>query len=132
MTRCSLPSDEVLRYESSVRKDSACYPGVSYSIHRMSFGRRSELLHEIRRIGARMEYLEAGQELKDRIEASLTGSEIDAAYFRWGLREVEGLEIDGETPTPDVLLACGPEALVREILASIKAECTLGPDEAKN
>jgi len=132
MTRCSLPSVEMVHYESSVRKSSASFPGVSYSIHRMSFGRRSELLRQIRQTGARMEYLEAGEALKDRIEASLTSSEIDAMYFRWGLREVEGLSVDGETPTADLLLERGPEKLVREILISIKAECSLSADEAKN
>jgi len=132
MTRCSLPSVEMAHYESSIRKSSAAFPGVSYSIHRMSFGRRSELLRQIRQLGARMEYLEAGEALKDRIEASVTGSEMDALYFRWGLREVEGLSIDGEAPTAEALLERGPEDLVREILASIKAECGLSRDEAKN
>lgn len=123
---------ETIQYESSTRKHSALLPGVSYSVHKMSFRRRSELLRQIRQVGAQMEYLEAGEALKDRIEASLTGSEIDAVYFRWGLREVEGLSIDGETPTADLLLDRGPEELVREILTSIKAECGLSPEEAKN
>ena len=132
MTRCTLPSAETVHYESSIRRVSASLPGVSYSIRRMSFARRSELLRQIRQVGGRMEYLEAGEALKDRIEASLTGGEIDALYFRWGLREVEGLSIDGEAPTPDLLLERGPEDLVREILASIKAECSLSRDEIKN
>ena len=76
--------------------------------------------------------LEAGGDLKDKIEASLAGSEIDAMYLRWGLREVSGLFIDGEAATHESLLERGPESLVREILASIKAECGLNQDEAKN
>ena len=61
MTRCSLHSGEVTHYESVVRKNSIHYPGVRYSIHRMSFGRRSELLRQIREIGRKAEYLEAGR-----------------------------------------------------------------------
>jgi hypothetical protein len=132
MMRCSLHSGEMVHYESIVRKDSTQYPGVSYSIHRMSFGRRSELLRHIREIGRKTEYLEAGPDFKDKIEASLIGSEIDAMYLRWGLREVSGLLVDGEAATHDLLLERGPEGLVREILTSIRAECGLNQDEAKN
>jgi hypothetical protein len=127
-----LHSGEIVHYESTVRRDSAQYPGVGYSIHRMSFGRRSELLRHIREIGRKAEFLEASRDFKDKIEASLVGSEIDALYLRWGLREVSGLEIDGEPATHESLLERGPENLVREILASIKAECGLNRDEVKN
>jgi hypothetical protein len=98
----------------------------------MSFGRRSELLRHIHEIGRKTEYLEAGRDFKDKIEASLTGSEIDAVYLRWGLREVSGLSIDGEAGTPELLLERGPESLVREILSSIRAECGLNREETKN
>jgi hypothetical protein len=98
----------------------------------MSFGRRSELLRHIREIGRKTEYLAAGQELKDKIEASLTGSEIDAVYLRWGLKEVSGLLIDEEAATHELLLERGPESLVREILTSIRAECGMNQEEAKN
>jgi len=53
-------------------------------------------------------------------------------YLRWGLREVTGLSIDGEAATHELLLERGPESLVREILTSIKAECGLNQEEAKN
>jgi hypothetical protein len=122
----------MVHYESIVRKDSAQYPGVSYSIHRMSFGRRSELLRHIREIGRKTEYLAASGDLKDKIEASLTGSEIDAVYLRWGLKEVSGLLIDEEAATHELLLERGPESLVREILTSIRAECGMNQEEAKN
>ena len=98
----------------------------------MSFGRRSELLRHIREIGRRTAYLEAGLDLTDKIEASLAGSEIDAAYLRWGLRELSGILIDGEPATHDLLLDRGPEGLVREIIRSIRAECALSDDETKN
>jgi hypothetical protein len=132
MMRCSLHSDDAVHYESVVRSDSAQYPGVSYAIRRMSFGRRSELLRQIREVGRKAEYLEAGHDLKDKIEASLTGSAIDALYLRWGLQEVSGLSIDGEGATIDSLWEGGPESLVREILVSIKRECGLSAEETKN
>jgi hypothetical protein len=119
-------------YESVVRKNSVRYPGVGYSIHRMSFGRRSELLRHIREIGRKTEYLEAGQNTADKIDASLAASEIDAVYLRWGLREITGLLIDGETATHELLLERGPEDLVREILTTLRAECGLNPEESKN
>jgi len=130
--RCTLHSDELVHYGSVVRKDSSQYPGVSFLIHRMSFGRRSELLRQIREIGRKAEYLEAGQDFKDKIEASLVGSAIDAVYLRWGLRELSGLLIDGESANPEALLERGPENLVREIVTAIKAECGLSQDETKN
>jgi hypothetical protein len=130
--RCLLHSGEMVHYESVVQKKSTVYPGVSYSIHRMSFGRRSELLRHIREIGRKTEFLEAGRDIKDKIEASLSGSEIDAMYLKWGLREVSGLLIDGEAATHELLLERGPERLVREILTSIRAECGLNQEEAKN
>jgi hypothetical protein len=130
--RCLLHSGEMVHYESVVQKESTVYPGVSYSIHRMSFGRRSELLRHIREIGRKTEFLEAGRDIKDKIEASLSGSEIDAMYLKWGLREVSGLLIDGEAATHELLLERGPERLVREILTSIRAECGLNQEEAKN
>jgi hypothetical protein len=122
----------MVHYESIARKDSTQFPGVSYSIHRMSFGRRSELLRHIREIGRKTEYLEAGRDVKDKIEASLAGSEIDAMYLQWGLREISGLVIDGKAATHDLLLECGPESLVREILTAIRSECGLNQEEAKN
>jgi hypothetical protein len=132
MTRCSLHSGDMVHYESVVRKDSAAYPGVSYSIHRMSFGRRNELLRQIREIGRKSEFLEASEEFGDKIDASLTACAIDALYLKWGLSELSGLLVDGEAATHELLLERGPESLVREILLSIKAECGLSAEETKN
>jgi len=132
MTRCSLHSDDLVRYASTVRRESVCMPGVSYSIYRMSYGRRCELLRRIRDLGRRAEYLNAGSEAGDKLDASLAGSEIDAAYLRWGLQEVTGLLIDGEPAGHDLLLERGPESLVREMLSAIRAECGLNPEETKN
>jgi hypothetical protein len=58
--------------------------------------------------------------------------EIDRTYLEWGLVDVSGLEIDGETATPELVLLKGPEELCREAVDAIKAECHLTEDERKN
>jgi len=126
------PSPEEVHYSSEVTIPSQTIPGVKFSIRRMSFGRRIELTRTIRELTGRMEFLEAGEDLKDKIEAAFVANEVDAVYLRWGLLRVEGLEIDGNTATPELAIAAGPEALVREILSAVKRECALTEDEVKN
>jgi hypothetical protein len=108
------------------------YPGVRYEIRRVSFGGRIELARKIREIGRKAEYLEAGSDARDKLEATVLGAEIDRAYLEWGLVGVEGLEIDGAAATPASLIDTGPIELAAEILARIKAECGLTEDERKN
>jgi hypothetical protein len=111
---------------------SAHYTEVRYEIRRISFGGRIELARRIREIGRRAEYLEAGSDVRDKLEATVLGAEIDRAYLEWGLAGVEGLEIDGEAATPASLIDSGPVELAEEILSRIKAECGLTDDERKN
>ena len=98
----------------------------------MSFGRRVELTRRIRDLGKRIEFLEAGDDLKEKLEAAVLSHEIEKLYLEWGLRAVEGLEIDGRPATPQALIADGPEDLCQEIAAAIKGECGLSEDERKN
>jgi len=53
-------------------------------------------------------------------------------YLAWGLVYVGGLSLAGEPATPESLVERGPEALVHEALAAIKAECGLSETERKN
>jgi len=108
------------------------HPGVRYAIRRVSFGGRIELARRIREIGRKAEYLEASNDVRDKLEATVMGAEIDRAYLEWGLVGVEGLEIDGTAATPESLIDAGPVDLAVEILARIKAECGLTEDERKN
>lgn len=98
----------------------------------MTFGRRLELMKRVRDLAARIEYFEAGRDEKNRMESSLLGAELDKLYLAWGLEEVRGLVLDGVAATPELLIEKGPEALVREALESIKAECGLSEAERKN
>jgi len=107
-------------------------PGVEFVIARMTFGRRIELMREVRDLAARLEYFEAGRDAKNGMEASLLGAEIDRLYIRWGLEEIHGLEIDGAPATAELLIESGPEELFLEALTAVKAECGLLENERKN
>jgi hypothetical protein len=152
-------SDDAVRYESALRLVSASTPGVRFTIRKISFGRRTELLRRVRELTRKVEFLEAGQRLAsggagtqpmdsppegratqvvfgealgERAEAALLGREADRVYLEWGLVSVEGLEIDGEAATLEALIASGPEPLCDEILRAIQAECGLSAEERKN
>jgi hypothetical protein len=101
-------------------------------IARMSFARRLELMTRVRDLASRIEYFDAANDGKSRMEASLLGAQMDRLYLAWGLESVLGLSIDGEAATPEALIERGPEPLVREALAAIRAECGLSDAEIKN
>jgi hypothetical protein len=107
-------------------------PGVEFVIARMTFGRRIELMREVRDLAARLEYFEAGRDAKNGMEASLLGAEINRLYIRWGLEEIHGLEIDGAPATAELLIERGPEELFLEALTAVKVECGLLENERKN
>ena len=111
---------------------SAARPRVEFVVNRMTFGRRLELMRQVRDLAARLEYFEAGRDAKNGMEASLLGAEIDRLYMLWGIEEVRGLELDGKPATPESLIEFGPEELVLEALAAVKAEAGLSENERKN
>lgn len=119
-------------YDSSIRFDSQTVPGVEFTIHRISFGRRMELCRRVRDIGTKLEFLEAGSRFHEQVEANLLSHEIDKIYLEWGLVGVEGLLIDGEPASANLLVEKGPEDLANEILEAIKAQCGLSQEERKN
>ena len=129
---CSSPSDNPHGYQSRRTIASRAVPGVDFTIARMSFGRRIELTRQIRELGRKLEFLEAGSDFRERLEAAVLAVEIDRLYLRWGLKEVSGLILDGEPATPESLIEKGPEELTREILSAVKAECGLSEEERKN
>jgi hypothetical protein len=125
-------ADAPVSYQSVITTRSAAMPGVVFLINRISFGRRMELSRLVRDISKKAEFLEAGTELQERIEAGILTHEVDAMYLRWGLVSLEGLTIDGMPAAPEQLLDSGPEALTQEIVAAIKAQCGLSEAERKN
>ena len=138
MTSSILPSDDKTgplvktHHESFVWIDSETRAGVRFRIVRMSVGRRIELAKRIRESGRRLEFLEAGSDVRDKLDAAVLKAEIDRVYLEWGLEAIEGLKIDGEEATPALAIEKGPADLAAEILAKIRGECGLSENERKN
>ena len=100
---------------------------------KMSFGRRTELMRQVRELARKMEFLEAGQDARTEDGwRRCCRVEIDRLYVRWGLRAVAGLELDGVEATPESLAEAGPEDLFREALAAVRAQTGLSEAERKN
>jgi hypothetical protein len=111
---------------------SEAQPGVEFVVTRMTFGRRLELMRRIRDLATRIEYFEAGRDGRSSMEASLLAAEMDRLYLTWGVEEVRGLELDDGPATVEGLIERGPEDLIAEALALVKAECGLSENERKN
>ena len=121
-----------LQYESTISIQSNAAPGVTFVIHRISFGRRMELSRRVRELSQKAEFLEAGVQIQERIEAGILAQEIDALYVRWGLVSVHGMTIDGEPANCESLIEKGPEELVSEVVRAVKLQCGLSEAERKN
>lgn len=130
MTSCMSRSGS--SYESVAWFDAQSEGAVRFAVARVSFGRRIELARRIREIGRKLEFLEAGADVREKLEAAVVAAEVDRAYLEWGLAAIEGLMIDGATATPETLIEKGPIKLAAEILGRVKAECGLTDDERKN
>jgi hypothetical protein len=128
----SISPNGAVHYESVVSIDSKAAPGVRFAIHRISFGRRMELSRRVREISQKAEFLDAGTELHEKIEANILAQEIDVMYLQWGLVKIDGLIIDGEVAGTAQLLEKGPEDLAREVVGAIKEQCGLTETERKN
>jgi hypothetical protein len=105
---------------------------VRFGVARISFGRRLEIAREIRALGQKLEYLEAGNSIAEKAEVSIAAAEVDRVYLRCGLMAIEGLEVDGTPASAESLFEAGPDDLTREILTAIKAEWGLSEEERKN
>src|ERR1035438_518529 len=106
-----MPCHTGASWQSRKVVESQSHPGVEFVIARMTFGRRLELMRKVRDLAARLEFFEAGRDVKNEMEASLLGGEIDRLYLLWGIEEIRGLELDGAAATPESLISSGPEDL---------------------
>jgi hypothetical protein len=129
---CEPRPGEVVSYDSVSTARSRALPGVTFTINRISFGRRMDLTKRVREISQKAEFLEAGTGLKDKVEANVLAQEIEEMYLRWALVSVDGLRIDGEPATIEKVIEKGPDDLTREIVTAIKAQCGLSETERKN
>jgi hypothetical protein len=121
-----------MTYESVKVVESVVVPGVAFTVAKMSYGRRVELMRRIRELACRMEFLEAGNTTAEKMDAALLDAEVSRLYVSWGLQSVTGLVLDGVEATPELLVNSGPEGLFREALAAVRAETGLNEEERKN
>jgi hypothetical protein len=119
-------------YESTSEVESQVAHGVKFTVAKMSFGRRTELIRQVRELARKIEFLEAGQEAGQKVDAALLRAEIERLYVKWGLRAISGLDMDGVEATPQSLAEAGPEELFREAVAVVRAQTGLTPAERKN
>jgi hypothetical protein len=120
-----------MEYESAITIESV-RPGVKIRVARMSFGRRMELMRQVRDLARQIEFLEAGPSPGDGMDAALLRAEIDQMLVRWGVVEIFGLEVDGAGANAEALISSGPEDVFREALAAVRREAGLTDEERKN
>jgi len=119
-------------FATSLEFNSEVFPGVRYSIRRVTFAGRLELTRRIADLLGALQFHEAGRSMESRAAAAALAGEIDRLYLAWGLLAISGLTIDGLDCTPDAVILSGPETLCAEIVSAIKRECTLSERERKN
>ena len=119
-------------YASEAVVKSRAVPGVTFTIAKMSFGRRVELMRRVRELARRTEFLAASEEGGAKMDAGLLRAEIERVYVTWGVTAVSGLTVDGQIAGPELLVEVGPEELFREALAAVRRETGLSEEERKN
>jgi hypothetical protein len=118
-------------YQSVSWHSSKVLPGVRFAIKRISLRQRIELNRRVKELTIKYDFLRAG-DATDQLEAALSDLLVAKLHLEWGLAEIEGLSIDGQKATTDLLIAHGPESLTDELAQLIQAESTLTGDERKN
>lgn len=124
-------SPEPVGYSSLTWRESQKVPKVRYALRRVSLGQRIELTRRVRDLSLKYEFLRAG-DTAEQTEASLADLLARRVYLEWGLCEIEGLEINGQPATAELLAEHGPEELSTEIVEDIRRELSLSNDETKN
>ena len=119
-------------YASEAVVESRTVPGVRFTIAKMSFGRRVELMRRGRELARKAEFLSASEEAGEKMDAGLVQAEIERLYEMWGVKAVSGLTVDGSMAGPELLAEAGPEELFREALAAVRRETGLNEEERKN
>lgn len=125
------PPREIL-YASERTVASQASPGVTFTLRRISAASRLDLISRLGALAAQLEMLRSSEALADRVQAEALRIQIDREYLFWGLKDVQGLRIDGVSANAELLFASGPESLVQEIVRCIRKECELDADERKN
>ena len=124
-------SPKEVGYSSLSWHKSKTIEGVRFAIKRVSLAQRLDLNQRVRELTLRHEFLKAGL-ATDQLEAACADLLVRKLYVEWGLAALEGLAIDGQTATGELLIEKGPEELVDEIVSVIQEEIGLSEEERKN
>jgi len=122
----------MVNYESVEVVESQLARGVTFTVTKMSYGRRVELMRRIRELSRGLEFLDAGSEPSEKMDAALLEAQINRLHLIWGLQAVSGLVLDGKDATPESLTDTGPEELFREALELVRKHTGLSEAERKN
>ena len=118
-------------YESLLWLESERFPGVDFSIRKISLSQRIDLSSRIRELTLKNEFLKAG-ELTDQLEASMADLLVRKLYVEWAVVDLKGLKIDGRPASVELLIERGPEELVNEMAEAIRSHLELSDEERKN
>lgn len=118
-------------YESMVWFASESFPGVEFSLRKVSLAQRLDLVSRVRELTLKNEYLQAGK-LADQLEAGMADLMVRKLYLEWAVAEVKGLKINGKSASLSDLVDRGPESLVNEIGQTIGEHLELSETERKN
>ena len=124
-------SPKEVSYSSLSWHNSKTIAGVRFAIRRVSLAQRLDLNRRVREWTLQHEFLKAGS-VADQLEAAWADLLVRKLYAEWGLAGVDGLLIDGQAATVELLIDKGPEGLVDEAVSAIQEEIGLSEDERKN
>jgi len=125
------PSPSEVSYSSLSWRRSKTIDGVRFAIRRVSLTQRLELNKRVRELTLQYEFLKAGP-AADQLEATWADLLVRKLYVEWGLAGLEGLSIDGEAASVELLIDKGPEELVDEVVSALQEEIGLSEEERKN
>ena len=139
------------RHETTRRIESTEFPGVNIILKKMTEGRRLELRklisdpnRRVREIFNEQAVVEEAaksdqndkaasakwMELQDEFDGLML-EKINPAWVTWGVKQIEGLEVDGKTLGVEDWKDW-PSALFSEVLNLVKSEAELNGSERKN
>lgn len=136
-----------MNYCSKTKHESALFPGVVFTIKKMTERRRVQ--REMTIAILRMKVNEGTAAIKAAIEDDanvpagtadklnrefglLLHTEWYPAWIRWGVHSIDNFEIDGEKATVEMAIEFGPTALLEEMFLAVLKESGLMTVEEKN
>jgi hypothetical protein len=134
-----------MNYCSKTTHESTLYPGVVYTIRKMTERRRVQ--REMTIAPLRMRVNESTAAIKaalndpdsagaadqlNREFGLLLHTEWYPAWIRWGVSALDNFEIDGEKASIEMAIESGPTELLEEMFLAILGEAGLKPVEEKN